>query len=88
VNERYKVLYKFRDWTIETKLDVKLNVVIDRDENHLIMIDEDKDLFALIYPSELGEGLAFDKMSWASQFHVLPSEKKIIITSARNKVEE
>ncbi|MED4534902.1 hypothetical protein [Metabacillus fastidiosus] len=80
-------MYKFRGWSIETNVNEILNVVIDKDENHLIMFDEDKDLFAWIYPSELGEGLAFEKMSWAAQFHVLPSEKKIIIKSSRKSEE-
>jgi hypothetical protein len=80
-------MYKFRGWTIETNVNIKLNVVIDKDEKHLIMFDEDKDLFAWITPSELGTGLTFEKMSWATQFHVLPDEKKIIVTSSEKSDE-
>lgn len=69
-------------WSIETNVNIKLNVVIDKDEKHLIMFDEDKDLFAWITPSEFGEGLALEKMSWSTQFHILPEEKKMIIKSS------
>lgn len=81
------MMYKFCGWTIETNVNIKLNVVIDKDEKHLIIFDEDKDLFAWITPSEFGEGLALEKMSWATQFHILPEEKKMIIRSSEKSGE-
>ncbi|MED4531631.1 hypothetical protein ABET51_16105 [Metabacillus fastidiosus] len=80
-------MYKFRGWVIETKMERPLQVVIDKEESNLIMFDEDKDLFLWIYPSEFGEGLAFEKMNWATQFHILPDEKKIIVTSSEQPEE-
>ncbi|WP_087974953.1 hypothetical protein [Oceanobacillus rekensis] len=69
-------MYKFRGWTIETKVEKTLQVIIDKEESKLIMFDEDKDLFLWTYPSEFGEGLAFEKMNWATQFHILPVSRK------------
>lgn len=51
------------------------------------MYDHDKDLYLWICPSEFGEGLAFEKMGWATQFHILPDEKKIIVTSSEQPEE-
>ncbi|WP_019412655.1 hypothetical protein [Paenisporosarcina sp. TG20] len=75
-------MYKFKGWTIETKMEKTLQVIIDKEESNLIMFDEEKDLFLWIYPSEFGEGLTFEKMNWAIQIHILSDEKKIIITSS------
>ena len=77
------MVYNFRDWTVVIQAPQrKLNVIIDREEMNVIIFDEEKDLFAWIYPSHLGEGLVFEKMSWSAQFHILHEEKKIIITSS------
>lgn len=75
--------YDFKGWNLVIQVPQrKLNVIIDREEKNVIIFDEDKDLFAWIYPSTFGEGLTFEKMSWSAQFHVLHEEKKIIITSS------
>lgn len=79
---------KFRGWTIEIKSDQITQVIVDKEENNLMMFDEDKDVVLWVSASEFGEGIVFEKLFWQTQVHLLPTEKKIIVTTIEDPEEE
>ena len=53
-----------------------------------MMFDEDKYVVLWVSASEFGEGIVFEKLFWQTQVHLLPTEKKIIVTTIEDPEEE